>query len=514
MKLIFIRRAADNILITVFYELAFGGEDSELTRLDQKRTPLFDAVKKYVDDKVIQFHVPGHKQGRGIRELSDYVGERVLQMDANGMEDLDYANNPTGVILEAERLMANAFGAQNAYFLVNGTSAGVQAMIMSACEPGDKIIIPRNAHKSTIGGIILSGAMPVYIQPEINERLGIAMGITEESFKKIIKEHPHSKAVFLINPTYYGAVSDLKAIVRIAHRHDMAVLVDEAHGAHMSFHDDFPLTAMEVGADMSAASMHKTAGSMTQSSVLLLRSDMISPQKVKQVLNLTYTSSASYLLMCSLDIARKQLATSGSDMLENTLEMARWARREINSIKGLYAFGEELKGTPGCHDFDETKLGINVRGLGYTGYQMEAKLRKEYNIQIELSDLCNILAIVSIGDRREDLQALINALSDISSKVGDVEYKNTVIIPQNPKMIVSPRDAFYSPKKMIPLEESIGEIAGEMVMAYPPGIPVICMGERITKDIVEYIGVLKQEKCELQGTSDPYVNYISVLGAE
>lgn len=485
-----------------------------MTRLDQKRTPLFDAVKKYVENKVVQFHVPGHKQGRGIPELRDYIGERALQMDANGMEDLDFANNPTGVIHESEKLLAHAYGAQNAYFLVNGTTAGVQAMIMSACDPGDKIIIPRNAHKSTIGGIILSGAMPVYIQPAINEKLGIAMGITEESLKKAIKENPHAKAVFVINPTYYGAASDLKSIVRIAHRHGMAVLVDEAHGAHMSFHDDFPLTAMEVGADMSAASLHKTSGSMTQSSVLLLRSNMIAPEKVRQVLNLTYTSSASYLLMCSIDVARKQLATKGSDMLEKTLHLARWAREEINKIEGLYSFGKELIGTPGCEDFDETKLGINVRGLGLTGYQTETILRKDYNIQIELSDLSNILAIVSLGDRKEDLEALINALKDLAAKTGVKEYKHEHIIPHNPKMIVSPRDAFYSHKKSIPLEESAGEIAGEMVMAYPPGIPVIAMGERITKDIIEYIKLLKEQKCQLQGTADPYVNTIMVLGAE
>jgi arginine decarboxylase len=485
-----------------------------LTRLDQNKAPLFNAVKKYVDDDVIPFHVPGHKHGRGIPELSEYIGKRALQMDVNGMEDLDSANNPTGVIFEAEKLMAHAFSAQNAYFLVNGTSAGVQAMIMSVCEPGDKILIPRNAHKSTIGGIILSGAMPVYIQPEINEQLGIAMGITEESFKKAIKEHPHAKAVFLINPTYYGVASDLKSIVRIAHRHDMAVLVDEAHGAHMSFHDDFPLTAMEVGADMSAASLHKTGGSLTQSSVLLLRGNLIAPEKVKQVLNLTHTTSSSYLLMCSLDIARKQLATKGSDMLEDTLQLARWAREEINKIEGLYAFGKELIGTPGCYDFDETKLSINVRGLGFSGYQMESKLRKEYNIQIELSDLYNVLAIVCIGDRKVDLEALINAFKDISLKTEIKELKNSTMIPNNPKMIISPRDAFYSQKKVVSLSDSIGEIAGEMVMAYPPGIPVICMGERITKEVIDYIKILKSERCQLQGTSDPYVDYIRVLGSE
>jgi len=476
------------------------------------RTPVFDAVKKYVDSKVISFHVPGHKQGRGIEELREYIGERALQMDANGMEDLDYANHPTGVINEAEKLMAKAFGAEEAFFLVNGTTAGVQAMMMSACQPGDEIIIPRNAHKSTIGGIILSGTMPVYVQPEINEKLGIAMGVTEDSIKKAINEHPHAKAIFLINPTYYGAASDLKSIVRIAHRHDMAVLVDEAHGAHMSFHNDFPLTAMEVGADMSAASMHKTSGSLTQSSVLLLRSNIITSEKVKEVLSLSYTTSASYLLMCSLDIARKQLAVKGSDMLEKTLELVRWARDEINKIDGLYAFGRELVGTPGCSDYDETKLGIYVRELGFTGYEMESRLRREYNIQIELSDLYNILAIVSIGDRKEDLEALINALKDISQKSTKIGFPDAVPFLENPKMIVSPRDAFYSPKKSIPLEEAEGEIAGEMIMAYPPGIPVICMGERITRDVIDYIKVLKEQKCELQGTADPYIENVRVLG--
>lgn len=485
-----------------------------MSKIDQMRTPLFDAVKKYIDSNVIPFHVPGHKQGRGIDELREYIGERALQMDANGMEDLDYANSPTGVISESQKLMAKAFGAEEAYFLVNGTTAGVQAMMMSACQPGEQIIIPRNAHKSTIGGIILSGAMPVYIQPEINGNLGIAMGITVESFKKTIKDHPHAKAVFLINPTYYGVASDLKSIVRIAHVHDMAVIVDEAHGAHMSFHDDFPLTAMEVGADMSAASMHKTSGSLTQSSVLLLRSNLILPEKVKEVLSLSFTTSASYLLMCSLDIARKQLATRGSDMLEGTLQLVRWARDEINKIDGLYAFSKELIGTPGCYDFDETKLGINVRGLGYTGYQMEAKLRKEYNIQIELSDLYNILAIVSIGDTKENLEALINALKDIALKSDRIELKNATPVLEHPKMIVTPRDAFYSPKKTIPLDHSEGEIAGEMVMAYPPGIPVICMGERITKDVIDYIKLLKEQKCELQGTVDPFVENIRVLGVE
>ncbi|MGE5379909.1 MAG: aminotransferase class I/II-fold pyridoxal phosphate-dependent enzyme [Methylocystaceae bacterium] len=480
--------------------------------MDQTQTPLFDAVKKYVDAEVVRFHVPGHKQGQGIPELLEYMGFRAVSMDVNGMRELDYINNPSGVIRDAQFLMAQAFGADRSYLLVNGTTSGVQTMIMSACEPGTEIILPRNAHKSTIGGVILSGAIPVYLQPEFNKQLGIAMGVSVENLKKTIQQHPHAKAVFVINPTYYGYTSHLQQIVDLAHQHNMAVLVDEAHGAHMGFHPDFPITAMEAGADMSAASIHKTAGSLTQSSVLLANGSKIAPERIAAVLNMTYTSSASYLLMCSLDVARKQLALQGRELLAETLAVARWARAEINAIEGVYCFGRDLIGSPGSFGFDETKLGINVRQLGCTGYQLESRLRDEYNIQMELSDLFNTLAILSLHENRHDVERLIQALQEIVSQYDLVEVANPHTIPICPEMIVTPRDAFYSHKKLLALDDCVGEIAGEMIMAYPPGIPVICMGERITLDIIDYIKLLKNEKCELQGAADPQLNFLRVLG--
>jgi arginine decarboxylase len=469
-------------------------------------------MKVHIDKNIVPFHVPGHKYGNGLEEFKAFVGENVLKMDVNSMEDLDNSCNPIGVIAEAQKLFAEAFGSQDAFLLVNGATSGVQAMIMSVCQPGDHIIIPRNAHKSTVGGIILSGAIPIYLHPEINEELGIAMGITESSLKKAIKANPHAKAVFVINPTYYGVASDLKSIVRLSHRNNMVVLVDEAHGSHMPFHNDFPLTAMEVGADLSVVSMHKTGGSMTQTACLLVRGNMIKASTVKQVLNLTYTTSASYVLMCSLDMARKQLVTKGPEMLQAVLELARWAREEINNIEGLYCPGKELSGNPGCYDFDETKLTVNVRRLGLTGYEVEKILIREYGIQVEFSDFNNIFMIISLGDKKEYLEVLVKALEDIACKAGLKECKRLIEFPLNPQTIVSPRDAFYSPKKVVAIRESIGEIAGEMVMAYPPGIPVICMGERITREIVDYILLLKEEKYQLQGTVDPYVENIRVLG--
>ncbi|MGE5494259.1 MAG: aminotransferase class I/II-fold pyridoxal phosphate-dependent enzyme [Burkholderiales bacterium] len=482
--------------------------------LDQNATPLFDAVKKYVDSGVVQFHVPGHKQGRGLPEYAEYVGRRVLQMDANGMDDLDFINHPVGVIKEAQQLFAEAFGARQAYFLVNGTTSGVQAMILAACEPGSEIIVPRNMHKSVINGIILSGAIPVYVQPVINHKLGIAMGVTEESAEQAIKEHPRAKAILVINPTYYGPCSNIRHITDVAHEYGMAVIADEAHGTHFYFHPDFAVPAIWAGADLSAISVHKTGGSMTQSSALLANSDIIDEDRVLHALGLMYTSSASYPLMCSLDVARKQLALHGEQLLGKALKLARRARDEINGTDGLIAFGPELAGSPGCFDFDETKLGVHVTSLGRSGRSVELLLREKYNIQVELADLYNILSIISIGDSSEDVEAFVNALKDISRNSSIKERKKITELPDTPKMIVLPRDAFYSPKRVMPLASSVGEIAGEMIMAYPPGIPVLCIGERITKDIVEYISVLKEERCELQGATDPSTEYIRVLGAD
>lgn len=484
-----------------------------MTEKEQNRAPLFEALKDYHSRNVIPFDVPGHKHGVGLSELAGYVGKKVLEIDVNSMECLDNICNPIGVIKEAEELAARAYGAEKAFFLVNGTTSGVQAMIMAACRPGEKIILPRNAHKSAIAGMILSGAVPIYIQPEINEELGIAMGMTVESVLRTMEEHPDAKAVFVIHPTYYGAVSDLAAIVEAAHGYGMAVLADEAHGAHFNFHPDLPVSAMELGADASASSTHKTGGSLTQSSLLLMRSGILDPSYMKTTLNLTQTTSASYLLMTSIDIARKQLATRGKDILGRLLEIVRDAKAQLNEIDGLYAFGSELVGSPGVFDFDDTKLGVNVRELGLSGYDAEKLLRKEYNIQVELADMYNILAITAVGDTEESIGALVAAIKGLAKhhRNGDVREITRGMLT-NPEIVVSPRDAYYSSKKPVKLEESIGCVSGESIMAYPPGIPLVTPGEMITREIVEYAKLLKAEKCMLQGTQDPYVDTILVLG--
>jgi len=480
--------------------------------VQQDKTPLFDALMNYVNEQTIPFHVPGHKQGRGNKVLASILGSTTLAIDLTCMEDLDNICNPKSVIKEAEKLAAHAYHADNAFFLVNGTTSGIQAMIMSVCNPGDKIILPRNAHKSAIGGIILSGAHPIYIEPEIDPFLGIAMGVTPLKIKEALELHPDAKAVFVINPTYYGIASNLREIVNIAHSFNVPVLVDEAHGGHLAFHEDLPLSAMEAGADLAASSTHKLVGSLTQSSILLHQGNLINPEYVKAVLNLTQTTSPSYILLASLDIARKEMAINGKERIVRTIELTQKAKEELKKIKGIYVLDNDILDGNGKYALDPAKLVINVRELGFSGYEIERILRKKYHIQLELSDLYNIIALVTIGDDENTINAFINAFKEIvSSRQANKIVRYTIDLPNIPEQQILPRQAFYGETHLVPLAEAEGEISAEMIMAYPPGIPLICPGERITKEIIEYIQLLHTEEAELQGTQDPKVQNIKVL---
>lgn len=479
--------------------------------LNQNTTPLFDAVKYHVKRNAVPLQIPGHKHGHGLEEYREFVGENVLRMDLNETRGIDLIWDPTRVMAGAEKLLAGALGASSAFFLINGTTSGVQAMIMSACRPGDQVIIPRNAHKSIFNGLILSGARPVYVPPEISDDLGIVLSISGESLKQAIRENPGARAVMVINPSYYGVAPDLRPIVEAAHESGMLVLADEAHGTHMHFHSYFPMSAMDAGADMSAASLHKTGGSMTQSSALLIGSGSIDPNYVRQVLNLTFTSSPSYVLLCSLDVARKQLATRGGQMLEQILDLVKWARDEINKIDGLFAPGKDYFAGLGGFGFDETKLIVNVKNIGLTGYEVEALLARDYNILIELADMYNILAVISLGERKEFLEAFVKALKDIAKNPVKKEIAGLDAIQFNPEVVVPPREAFYTPKKSVPLEQSAGELAGEMIMVYPPGIPLVSLGEKITHDIIEYVKLLKKEHCTVVGMADPNTDNVLIL---
>lgn len=481
-----------------------------MEKLSQLSAPIYEALEAFRKKRVVPFDVPGHKRGRGNPELRELLGEKCVNLDVNSMKPLDNLCHPVSVIRDAEQLAAEAFGAAHAFFMVGGTTSSVQSMVLSSTKAGDKIILPRNVHKSVINALVLNGAVPVYINPEVDGKLGISLGMELAEVEKAIKENPDAKAVLVNNPTYYGICSDLRSIVKLAHAHNMLCLVDEAHGTHFYFGPNMPVNAMAAGADMASVSMHKSGGSLTQSS-LLLTGPNVNWEYVSQIINLTQTTSASYLLLSSLDISRRNLYMRGESSFSKVAEMAEYAREEINTIGGFYAYGRELINGSSIFDFDVTKLSVYTRDIGLAGIEVYDLLRDEYDIQIEFGDIANILAYVSIGDRIQDIERLVGALADIKrlyscdpSKMLNTEY----IAPQ---VKVSPQEAFYAKDESLPIGETAGRICSEFVMCYPPGIPILAPGEVITQEIIEYINYAKEKGCSMQGPEDPEVNNINVL---
>ncbi len=484
--------------------------EEKKTYLDQNRAPIYEALQRFREMRVVPFDVPGHKHGRGNPELTAFLGQQCVAVDVNSMKPLDNLCHPISVIREAEELAAEAFGAAAAFLMVGGTTSSVQSMVLSTCKRGDKIILPRNVHRSVINALVLCGAIPVYVNPEVDPRLGISLGMRREQVEKAIAEHPDAVAVLVNNPTYYGVCSDLRSIVKMAHKAGMYCLADEAHGTHFYFGDGMPVSAMEAGADMASVSMHKSGGSLTQSSLLLV-GEKINPRYVRQIINLTQTTSGSYLLMSSLDISRRNLAQRGREVFAKVSAMADYAREEINEIGGYYAFGRELINGNSVFDFDPTKLSIHTRDIGLAGIEVYDILRDEYDIQIEFGDIGNILAYLSIGDRPQELERLVSALAEIRRRY---QKDGSGLLNQeyiDPEVVASPQEAFYAQKESLPLLESVGRVCSEFVMCYPPGIPILAPGERITKDILDYILYAKEKGCSMTGPEDPDILHLNVL---
>ena len=482
-----------------------------MKELSQESAPVYEALELFRKNRIVPFDVPGHKRGRGNPELVELLGQQCVGLDVNSQKCLDNLCHPISVIREAEELAAEAFHATYAFLMVGGTTASVQAMVLSACKQGDKIILPRNVHRSVINALVLNGAIPVYVNPDVDEKLGIALGMKVEQVECAIRENPDAVAILVNNPTYYGICSDIKKIAELAHENGMLLLADEAHGTHFYFGDNLPLSAMAAGADLAAVSMHKSGGSLTQSSFLLVGGNTVSPGYVRQIINLTQTTSGSYLLLASLDISRKNLALHGKEAFARVIHLAEYARTEINAMGGYYAYSSEMINGDSIYDFDKAKLTVNTLGIGLAGIEVYDILRDEYDIQVELGDIANILAYISIGDREREIERLVSALMEIQRKYkkdGSNMFSQEYI---DPKVAVSPQRAFYAPKEARPLLETEGRICSEFVMCYPPGIPILAPGEQITKDILDYIIYAKEKGCSLTGPEDPGIRKLNVL---
>lgn len=482
--------------------------------MDHRRTPLFSALQQHAERNPLQFHIPGHKKGVGMDpEFREFIGDNALSIDLINIAPLDDLHQPAGVIEEAQQLAADAFGAEHTFFSVQGTSGAIMTMIMSVCSEGDKIIVPRNVHKSIMTAIIFAGAKPVFISPVRDRNLGIDHGITTRAVRKALQMHPDAKAVLVINPTYYGVCTHLQEIVDLVHSYDIPVLVDEAHGVLIHFHDRLPLSAMQAGADMAATSVHKLGGSLTQSSVLNVQGPRVNTKRIQTIMSMLTTTSTSYILLASLDAARRQLATQGRQIADRALQLADYARAEINKISGLYCFGEEILGEEATFAYDATKITVHVRHLGLTGYDVENWLRDRYNIEVELSDMYNILCLITPGDTIDNVDILISALRQLATEHEQTATPHELMIeiPDIPQLSLSPRDAFYGETEVVPFKQSAGRIIAEFIYVYPPGIPILLPGEVITQSNIDYIVNHVEVGLPVKGPEDRSCEFVKVI---
>lgn len=485
----------------------------------QRRAPLFEALRDYTKKDMAAFHTPGHKQGQGMdQEMLELLGSKVFEIDLCELPEVDNLHDPDGVIKESQELAAEAFSADHSFFLVNGSTTGNNVMVMTVCDPGDKIIVPRNAHKSVIGGIILSGAKPAYVRPVWDDKLCVAHGITAEEVERALIEHPDAKGVLVVHPTYFGGVSDLKRIADICHAYGKPLLVDEAHGPHLHFHPELPISGIDAGADMVVQSTHKIISGMTQASMLHVQEGLVNVNRVRNVLQLIHSTSPNYVLMASLDVARRQMATIGHSMLQRTIDMAEDARRRLNAIPGVWAFGRDHCNGHDLFDLDVTKLTINVTGMGMTGFMALDVLNEEFGIQSEMATLHNVLLIVTIGNSQRDLERVVEAFTTMSARAQKFGLMGTNAIPTGlplpsgtPEARLTPREAFFAATDTVPFETSAGRVCAEIVAPYPPGIPILAPGEVISAEAVEYLKVVHQMGGFINGPEDVRLRTIKVV---
>ena len=492
--------------------------------MDQTKTPYFTALLEYVDSGVQPFHTPGHMQGHGSDlAFREFVGDNILAIDLTPMPGIDDLLQPMESIKEAQELAAEAYGADHTFFLINGSTSGNQCMMMTAVNPGEKIAVPRNSHKSMLGGLVMSGAHPIYMQPAVDQEMHMDNSVTPETVARTLEEYPDLKAVYIVSPTYYGVAADLVEIERIVHGAGKLLLVDEAWGPHFHFHPALPVSATQAGADMCINSTHKMLSAFSQCAMLHQIGDRVRLDRLKAVLKMFLSTSPNLPMVASLDVARRQMAIEGAALLSQTIDLAEEVRRRLNEIDGIYSFGEELQGREGVFDLDPTKVTVRVTGLGYTGYEASEILRRRYNIQVELADLFNIVALFTIGTTRDAAERFVTAFEemarddrpvDMYAPSGILEQRMTrgsYQLPAIPPMRLLPRDAFLADTEFVPFKDSAGRVCAETLSPYPPGIPVISPGEEITPELIDYLRLELKAGVRIQGPYDDELKIIRVV---
>lgn len=489
---------------------------------NQDKMPFVEALELYKDQHFVPFHTPGHKiGGEAPILLKDWMGP-ALPYDLGVMYALDDLHEPERELKEAQDLTAELYGAEYCWFSINGTTALIEAMIMGTVGPDETIIIPREAHRSVISGLVLSGAKPVYMDCNFDERWGIPLGVSLVNAIKTMEAHPEAKAILLVYPNYYGIGVDIVNIVKEAHKRGLIVLVDEAHGPHLPFSESLPIEAIEAGADLVAQSTHKSVGSLTQTSWLLGQGKKIDKRRITQIHQMLQSTSPNYIFLASLDMARHQLATEGKDLVRRAVELSAYLREKLNTIFGI-ATMEYTDIQETIINYDSTKVLIDAKGLGLTGVEFEHLLRN-HRIEVELVQANHVLVLITIGDTKESVDILIKAVRAVSddvlrdsSRIRSIDVaglyepsSESALLPE-PQVCVTPRNAMYANREQVPLKEALHRIAGETIAYYPPGIPCVAVGEEISDSVLQYIENRKALGYVPNGADDMTLETIWVL---
>ncbi len=485
-----------------------------MVHIDQHNTPLVDALLHCATRQNAAFYTPGHKRGQGITDRHRRLfGDKAFRADLPELPELDNLSAPEGIILQAQELAAAAFGAEQTWFLANGSTCGIEAAILATCGPGDKLILPRNVHSSAISGLILSGAVPIYVQPSYSTQWDMPLEVSPSTIKAALAEHPDARAVLIVSPTYQGICSDLSAIAQLTRAHNIPLIIDEAHGPHFAFHPDLPESALSAGADIAVQSAHKVLSAFTQAAMLHVQGvggaspseNRIDRTRLSQSLQITQSTSPSYLLLGSLDAARYQMATAGKELMSKTLEMSNRAYREIEKLSRLNI----------CKSDDPTRLSVDVSPLGITGFDADEILHTKYSVTCELPALRTLTFIISLGNTAEDINRLIQGFTDLSSQYSSnhhsQQYPLTTHTPTPPRPhapTLSPRQTFFAPKQPLPLQNAIGKTCAETITPYPPGIPLLLPGETITESAIAQLQTLKDAGSSITGNTDPTLQTI------
>lgn len=487
------------------------------------------ALQKCANRANAPFHTPGHKRGQGISaEQRSLFGQQVFRADLPELPDLDNLFAPEGVILQAQELAAEAFGADQTWFLANGSTCGIEAAILATCGPGDKLILPRNVHSSAISGLVLAGAVPVYVQPSYSADWDLPADVKPADIEAALAAHPDAKAVLVVSPTYHGICSELAAIADLTHRHNIPLIVDEAHGPHFAFHPDLPLPALAAGADLAVQSAHKVLSAFTQSALLHMQGDRINRRRLHQALQLTQSTSPSYLLLGSLDAARQQMATAGLALMTQTIMLADQAHEELSQLPGLRVLQPRWETGKGQNKSaligDRTRLTVDVSQLGITGFQADDLLHEQFGVTAELPALRHLMFIVSLGNTTGDIKRLIAGFRQICERYRSEDQASedqashppmsliaNATSPPWPSTALSPRQAFFADSEAIASRQSIGQICAETICPYPPGIPLLLPGEPITATALNYLQTLVAAGGFITGCHDPSLKTIQIV---